>query len=425
MDDGLVIIGGALARAKAAEGARNAGWEGAIRLVGAEAHLPYERPPLSKAVLAGREGPASALVHDDGFEATHEVDLLLGVPATRIELAARTVELPGGRQLRYAKLVLATGSSPRRLEISGSALPEVLTLRTIDDCLALRDRLFQERRLAVIGASWIGTEVAACARERGCEVVLIDPLSTPLERVLGPEVGGFFAALHAGHGVDLRTGSGVEAIEGSEHVTGVRLGDGSVVDADTVVMGVGVRPNVELARAVGLAVADGVLVDTSLRSSDPDVYAAGDIAEAQHPGIDRRIRVEHWANALNQGLTAGGNAAGAATEFADIPYFFSDQYDMGMEYSGWPIPWDRVVFRGDPSGGAFVAFYLLEGRVIGGANVNVWDVNEHVQALIKKGGTADVDVLRDPDVDPADWVSATEPDATPQREETGSWTSPS
>jgi len=404
MDDGLVIIGGALAGAKAAEGARKAGWEGAIRLVGAEAHLPYERPPLSKGVLAGREGPASALVHDDGFAVGHEVDLLLGVAATKVDLATHTVELRGGRQLRYTKLVLATGSSPRRLEIAGSALPEVLTLRTIDDCLSLRDRLFPGRRLAVIGASWIGTEVAASARERGCEVVLIDPLATPLERVLGSEVGHFFAGLHAGHEVDLRLGSGVETIEGTDHVAGVRLSDGSVVDADTVVMGVGVRPNVELARDAGLAVADGVLVDTQLRSSNPDVYAAGDIAEAQHPGIDRRVRVEHWANALNQGLTAGGNAAGAAAEFADIPYFFSDQYDMGMEYSGWPLPWDRVVFRGDPRGGAFVAFYLVEGRVIGGANVNVWDVNEHVQALIKSAATADVDVLSDPDVDPADWT---------------------
>ncbi len=404
MDDGLVIIGGALAGAKAAEGARRAGWEGAIRLVGAEAHLPYERPPLSKAVLAGREGPASTLVHDDGFEVSSAIDMLLGVAATKIDLAAHTVELRGGRHLRYAKLVLATGSSPRRLEISGSTLPEVLTLRTIDDSLALRDRLFPGRRLAVIGASWIGTEVAACARERGCEVVLIDPMSTPLERVLGSEVGGYFAVLHAGHGVDLRPGLGVESIEGSDHVSGVRLSDGSVVDADTVVMGVGVRPNVELARDAGLAVADGVLVDTMLRSSDPDVYAAGDIAEARHPWIDRRVRVEHWANALNQGLTAGGNAAGAATEFADIPYFFSDQYDMGMEYSGWPVRWDRVVFRGDPGTGGFVAFYLLDGAVVGGANINVWDVNEHVQALIKSAATVDVDVLSDPDVDPADWI---------------------
>jgi 3-phenylpropionate/trans-cinnamate dioxygenase ferredoxin reductase subunit len=406
MDDGLVIIGGALAGVKAAEGARQAGWEGAIRLVGAEAHLPYERPPLSKAVLAGREGPASALVHDDGFEVSHEVDLLLGVPATKVDPAAHAVELRGGRRLTYAKLVLATGSSPRRLPIAGGELPEVRTLRTIDDSLALRDRLFPGRRLAVVGASWIGTEVAACARERGCEVVVIDPLSTPLERVLGSEVGRFFSALHAGHKVDLRLGSGVERIEGSDHVTGVRLSDGSVVEADTVVIGVGVRPNIELARDAGLAVGDGVLVDATLRSSHPDVYAAGDIAEAEHPGFDRRVRVEHWANALNQGLTAGGNAAGAASEFDQLPYFFSDQYDMGMEYSGWPVPWDNVVFRGDPTGGAFVAFYLLAGRVIGGANINVWDVNDHVQALITSRATVDVDVLGDPDVDPADWIKA-------------------
>jgi 3-phenylpropionate/trans-cinnamate dioxygenase ferredoxin reductase component len=403
-DDGLVIVGASLAGAKAAEGARNQGWDGPIRVVGAEPHLPYERPPLSKEVLVGREGPTSTLVHDDAFEVTSEVDLLLGAPAVRLDLAARTVELAGGRRLRFAKLVLATGSTPRRLPIPGADLPEVLTLRTVDDCLALRDRLVPGHRLAVVGASWIGTEVTACARQRGCDVVMVDPLSTPLERVLGPEVGGFFAELHAAHGVDVRLGIGVDAFEGSEHVTGVRLSDGAVVDAETVVVGVGVTPNVELARDAGLDVASGVLVDATLTASHPDVLAAGDIAEAHHPVIDQPVRVEHWANALNQGLTAGGNAAGAGRAYDRIPYFFSDQYEMGMEYSGWPLPWDQVVFRGDRSSGAFVAFYLDHGVVTGGANVNVWDVNEQIQNLIRTGKPADLDVLTDPDIDPAAWA---------------------
>jgi 3-phenylpropionate/trans-cinnamate dioxygenase ferredoxin reductase component len=403
-DDGLVIVGASLAGAKAAEGARNQGWDGPIRVVGAEPHLPYERPPLSKEVLVGREGPTTTLVHDDAFEVTSEVDLLLGAPAVRLDLAARTVELAGGRRLRFAKLVLATGSTPRRLPIPGADLPEVLTLRTVDDCLALRDRLVPGHRLAVVGASWIGTEVTACARQRGCDVVMVDPLSTPLERVLGPEVGGFFAELHAAHGVDVRLGIGVDAFEGSEHVTGVRLSDGAVVDAETVVVGVGVTPNVELARDAGLDVASGVLVDATLTASHPDVLAAGDIAEAHHPVIDQPVRVEHWANALNQGLTAGGNAAGAGRAYDRIPYFFSDQYEMGMEYSGWPLPWDQVVFRGDRSSGAFVAFYLDHGVVTGGANVNVWDVNEQIQNLIRTGKPADLDVLTDPDIDPAAWA---------------------
>jgi 3-phenylpropionate/trans-cinnamate dioxygenase ferredoxin reductase component len=402
-DDGLVIVGASLAGAKAAEGAREQGWEGPIRLVGAEQHLPYERPPLSKGVLLGAAAPASALVHDDGFEVNAEIDVLLGAPAVRIDLTDRTVALAGGRRLRFDKLVLATGSSPRRLPIPGADLPEVLTLRSIDDSLALRERLLPGRRLAVIGASWIGTEVAACARQRGCDVVMLEPLSTPLERVLGAEVGRYFAELHAGRGVELHLGSGAAAIEGVEHVVGVRLDDGRLIEADTVVVGVGVTPNVDLAREAGLKVAGGVVVDAMLRTDHPDVYAAGDIAEAQHPALDRAIRVEHWANALNQGLTAGANAAGGSSAYERIPYFFSDQYETGMEYSGWPLEWDEVLFRGDPADGEFVAFYLLDGRVIGGANVNVWDVNDHVQSLIRSGAPVDRDRLTDTAVDPSDW----------------------
>jgi 3-phenylpropionate/trans-cinnamate dioxygenase ferredoxin reductase subunit len=401
-DDGLVIVGGGLAGAKAAEGARANGWDRPIQLVGAELHLPYERPPLSKGVLLGG-APAGALVHDDGFEVTSDIDLLLGAAAERIDLAGRSVELAGGRRLKFAKLVLATGSTPRRLPVPGGDLPEVLTLRTVDDSLALRERLQPARRVAVIGASWIGTEVASAARQRGCAVVMIEPLSTPLERVLGTEVGSFFGEMHAGHGVELHLGTGATAIEGTEHVTGVRLDDGRVIEADTVVVGIGVSPNVDLARDAGLDVEQGVLVDAMLKASDPDVYAAGDIAEAHHPVLDRRVRVEHWANALNQGLTAGGNAAGAGVPYDRIPYFFSDQYDVGMEYSGWPLPWDEVLFRGDPASGEFVAFYLAGGRVIGGINVNVWDVNEHVQRLIRSAAEVDTARLADPGVAPADW----------------------
>ncbi len=295
-DDGLIIVGASLAGAKAAEGARTQGWEGPIRLVGAEAHVPYERPPLSKGVLIGTDQPATALVHDEGFYVDGEIDLLLGVAATRIDLAERTVELHGQRRLRFSQLILATGSSPRRLGVAGAELPEVIYLRTLDDSLALRDRLLPGRRLAVIGASWIGTEVAACARRRDCAVVMIDPLSTPLERVLGPEVGRYFAALHRGHGVDLRLGTGVDAIVGTDHVEGVRLSDGTTIDADVVVIGVGVTPNIELAREAGLEVAGGVVVDRTLRTGHPAVHAAGDITEAEHP----LLRAEGEGRALGQ-----------------------------------------------------------------------------------------------------------------------------
>lgn len=404
--DGLVILGGGLAGAKAAEGARAQGWTGPIRLVGAERHLPYERPPLSKGLLIGEQQPAAADVHPDAFYTTNDIDLLLGTSASGIDLATRTVNLDGGRALQFDKLVLAMGSTPRRLRIEGGDLPEMLSLRTLDDSLALRDRLQPGRRLAVIGASWIGTEAAACARQRGCDVVMIDPLATPLERVLGPEVGHYMAGLHASHGVELRLGVGVESIVGTSHVEGVRLADGSVVGADLVVQGVGVIPNVDLARDAGLGTAGGVLVDSSLRASHGDVYAAGDIAEAEHPLLGRRVRLEHWANALNQGLAAGANAVGAGAVYDRIPYFFSDQYDMGMEYSGWPVPWDDVIFRGEPSSGAFVTFYMSDGKVVAGANINVPDANRHVQAVIRAGGEADVEKLADVDVDPSDWAPA-------------------
>jgi 3-phenylpropionate/trans-cinnamate dioxygenase ferredoxin reductase subunit len=406
-DDGLIIVGASLGGAKAAEGARSQGWTRPIRLVGAEPHMPYERPPISKDVLIGRKAPLTASVHDTGYYVDNDIDLLLGGTVSRIDLAERKVELNGERQLRFAKLILATGSFPRRLNLTNVELPEVFYLRTLDDSLALRDRLLPGSRLAVIGASWIGTEVASSARQRGSEVVMIDPLSTPLERVLGPEVGRFFAELHRSHGVDMRMGAGVDAIEGSDHVTGVRLSDGTVINVDTVVVGIGVTANIELARDAGLSVTGGVLVDSALVASHPDVYAVGDIAEAENPTFSGRIRVEHWANALNQGLAAGSNAAGKEVIYDRIPYFYSDQYDMGMEYSGWPVAWDDVAFRGDPDQGKFVGFYLKDGRVVGGANINVWDVNEHVQELIRAGAPVDLKVLTDPSVSPDEWTTPT------------------
>ena len=405
MDDGLVIVGASLAGSKAAEGARRAGWDGPIRLVGAEPHLPYERPPLSKGVLIGRDSPAVAMVHDAGFEVTEHVDLLLGTEATSIDLGSHVVELSGGRSLRFAKLVLATGSSPRRLDVAGAALPGVFTLRSLDDCLAFRDQLLPGRKVVVVGGSWIGTEVAACARQRGCEVTIVDPQGTPLERVLGAGVGRWYAELHAGHGVELRMETGVEALAGSDRVEAVRLTDGTTLDAEVVVAGIGVVPNIALAASAGLAVDRGVHCDSTLVTSHPDVLVAGDIAEAEHPLLGQRVRVEHWANALNQGLTAGANAAGRREVYDRVPYFFSDQYDTGMEYSGWPVPWDDVVFRGDPDEGRFVAFYLSEMRVVGGVCVNVWDVNEHIQDVIRSGVSVPREVLADVDVDPQQWIA--------------------
>jgi 3-phenylpropionate/trans-cinnamate dioxygenase ferredoxin reductase component len=404
--DGLVIIGASVAGAKAAEAARAEGWSGPIRLVGQEDHLPYERPPLSKGVLIGREQPRVANVHAGAFYTANEIDLLLGTAATAIDLADKTVTLDAGRQLKFDRLVLATGSSARRLPIPGADLPEVHTLRTVDDALLLRDQFLPGRRIGIVGGSWIGTEVAACARQRGCEVVVADPLQALLERVLGREVGHFYEAVHRAKGVELRLGTGITGIQGREHVEGMEFDDGTWVEADLIVFGVGVQPNVALAADAGLDIGEGVLVDASLATSHPDVFAAGDIANEEHPLIGRRVRIEHWANAQNQGLTAGANAAGASITYDRIPYFYSDQYETSMEYSGWPVEWDSVAFLGDPADGAFVAFYLSGDRLVGGINVNIWDVNEHVQRLIRDGGPVVVEMLTDADVDPSDWTTS-------------------
>jgi 3-phenylpropionate/trans-cinnamate dioxygenase ferredoxin reductase subunit len=271
-------------------------------------------------------------------------------------------------------------------------------LRTIDDATRLNTAIRNAARVAVIGAGWIGSEVAASARQMGARVVLIDPLDVPLQRVLGPEIGEVFRRLHADHGVDLRLGRSVSALSGLGRVEEVVLADGSVEKADVVVVGIGVQPRVELAAAGGLALDNGVLVDEHLETSAPGIYAAGDIANAAHPLLRRRLRVEHWANALNQGLTAGSNAAGATGVYERLPYFFSDQFDLGMEYVGHGSPDDEVVIRGDLNTRQFIAFWHRHRLVTAAMNVNVWDVTDDLQALIRAGSPVDPARLADPDI---------------------------
>jgi 3-phenylpropionate/trans-cinnamate dioxygenase ferredoxin reductase subunit len=403
VSDGLVIVGASLAGAKAAEGARKQGWDGAIRLIGDERRRPYERPCLSKSVLLGTDDPDAAEVFPAEFYDDNRIDLLLGMRATELTLADSTVTVADGSRLRFDKLVLATGSTPRLLAFPGASLPEVHVLRTVDDSLALRAALRPGMRVATVGAGWIGTEVAAAARLRGVDVVLVDANNTPLEQALGADIGAYFARLHRSHGVELHLGTAVEAIDGVEHVRGLRLVDGSHVEADLVVVAVGATPNVGLARDAGLSVNVGVLVDRELRTEHPDVFAAGDIAEAEHPLLGGRVRIEHWSNAINQGTTAGANAAGDHEAYDHIPYVFTDQFDLSMDYSGWPVSWDDVVIRGCPDDGEFAAFYLSDGMLVGGATFNMWDVDQHVRRVIRAGLPVDAVVLCDEDVDPATW----------------------
>jgi 3-phenylpropionate/trans-cinnamate dioxygenase ferredoxin reductase subunit len=392
----FVIVGASLAGAKAAETLREQGFAGRLVLIGDDPERPYERPPLSKDYLRGESPREKAYVHAESFYAERDIELLSGTAATALDPARKRVTLDDGHELGYDRLLLTTGAQPRRISIPGAELGGVYYLRTLADCDALRARLETAGAVVVIGAGWIGSEFAASARQRGSEVTIVEPASVPLERVLGPEVGGVYRDLHRDQGVTLLLGSGVAAFEGDEAVRRVRTDDGRSLDCDYVVVGIGAVPDARLAQGAGLTVDDGIVVDERLCTSAPDVYAAGDVASAWHPFYGRHVRVEHWSNALNQGPAAARAMLGETVSYARIPYFFSDQYDVGMEYSGLATDWDQVVFRGDPASREFVAFWLREQRVVAGMNVNVWDVNEHVQALIRSRRAVATAELVDP-----------------------------
>jgi len=395
-----VIVGASLAGAKAAEALRAEGFDGRIVLIGEESERPYERPPLSKDYLLGKADRETMYVHPQEWYPEHDVDLRLGVAVTSIDRAAHEVSLADGSRTGYAKLLLATGSSPRRLPVPGDDLDGVFYLRRVGDSDRIKAAFQEASRVVVIGAGWIGLETAAAARAADAEVTVLEVAELPLQRVLGRQVAQVFAALHRDNGVDLRGGVQVTEITGSGgKADGVRLADGGHVGADMVIVGVGITPNCELASAAGLEIDNGIWVNAQLRSSDPDIFAAGDVANAFHPLLGKHIRVEHWANALNQPQTAARSMLGQDAAYDLVPYFYTDQYDLGMEYAGYVEPdgYDQVVFRGDVEGREFIAFWLGDrGRVLAGMNVNVWDVNDAIQALVRSGQPVDVEALRDP-----------------------------
>jgi 3-phenylpropionate/trans-cinnamate dioxygenase ferredoxin reductase subunit len=395
----FVVIGGGLAAAKAVEALRTAGFEGGITVVSEEQHRPYLRPPLSKDYLQGKATLDSLFVHPADWYRDQRVHLRLGETATSIQRATRTVTLSGSADLHYDKLLLATGSRPRRLTLPGADLRGIHYLRGIEDSDEIRGAFARGDRVTVIGAGWIGLETAAAAREAGCDVTVVETASLPLVKVLGSEAAQVFADLHVQHGVNLRLGARLRDFTGdTDRVTDVRLEDGSEIPTDTVVVGVGIDPNVTLAEEAGIDVDDGVLVDEHLRSSDPDVFAVGDVANAYNPTLGRRIRVEHWANALHQPEVAALGMMDRQAQYDRLPYFYSDQYDVAMEYVGFAEPghYDQVVFRGDVPGRKFIAFWLVEGRILAGMNVNTPDVVDVITSLITSGRRVDVARLADP-----------------------------
>jgi 3-phenylpropionate/trans-cinnamate dioxygenase ferredoxin reductase subunit len=391
MSETHVIVGAGLAGAKAAETLRENGVDGRVVLIGAEPDRPYERPPLSKDYLRGEAEREAAYVHPADYYGEHDIELRLETVVDSLDLGARELVLDGGERLAFTKLLLATGAEPRRLP----GAEGVHYLRDFRDSDTLRAVLDQGGRMAVIGGGWIGSEVAASARQKGLEVTLIEQAAAPLEGVLGRELGDIYAAIHRDHGVEVLTGATVEAIEAERVV----LAGGRAVECDHVVIGIGVAPRTALAEAAGLQVDNGILVDERLATSADGVFAAGDVANAAHPLFGTRLRVEHWHNALEQGPAAARSMLGSREPYDRIPYFFSDQYDVGMEYAGHATEWDEVVFRGDVDAREFIAFWVKDGRVLAGMNVNVWDVTDDIQALIRGGAPVDPARLRDPDVE--------------------------
>jgi 3-phenylpropionate/trans-cinnamate dioxygenase ferredoxin reductase component len=397
----FVIVGASLAGATAAQTLREEGFAGRIVLLGDEPHRPYERPPLSKDYLLGSSEREKVFVHPDGWYAEHDVDLRLGTAVTGIDRATRHVTLAGGDRVSYDRLLLTTGSTPRPLELPGAGLDGVHYLRRLEDSDRIKAAFARAPRVVIIGAGWIGLETAAAARAAGLDVTVLEQAELPLLRVLGHDVARVFADLHRDHKVDLRCAVQVAAIIGADGaVTGVRLGDGTRLGADLVLVGVGITPTTGLADDAGLAVGNGVTVNEHLQTSDPAIYAAGDVANAYHPRLGRQLRVEHWANARRQGATAARSMLGQPALYDRLPYFFTDQYDLGMEYTGHVDPdgFDHVVFRGDVPGREFVAFWLADGRVLAGMNVNIWDVTAPIERLIGSRRRVDPSLLADPGV---------------------------
>ena len=395
----FVIVGGGMAGAIAAQTLREEGFDGKITLLGQEPNAPYERPPLSKDYLQGKAERDSIFVHPEPWYAEHAVELSLGSAVTSLDPASRTVTTATGERMSYDKLLLATGSKPRHLDVPGADLDGAYYLRNVEDSDGLKIKFADANRVVIIGAGWIGLETAAAARAGGLDVTLLVSGDLPLEHVLGPEVAPIFDELHRSHGVDLRYRTTAVELTGRHGtVTGVMLSDGTRIDADMIIVGVGVAPRTELAAAAGLKIDNGIVVDEHLRTSDPDIFAAGDIAQTYSPRLGRHIRVEHWANARRQGAVAAKAMLDQDAVDVRPSYFFTDQYDLSMEYTGdiGPAGYDRVIFRRHADSNEMIVFWLYEQRIQAGMNINIWDVADDIDRLIQSARPIKADDLGNP-----------------------------
>jgi 3-phenylpropionate/trans-cinnamate dioxygenase ferredoxin reductase component len=383
----IVLVGGGLATGTAVRELRSQGYTGDVVVFASESHPPYERPPLSKGYLLGNEPAEKALVNVESWYAEHDVDLRTGVAVESVDPDAGTLRA-GDDELEWSGLLLATGSTPRHLALADDSGAPVHYLRTLDDSTELKARLTPGARIGIIGGGWIGLEVASAAQQAGAEVVVLEALDQPLRNVLGAEVGALFAQLHREKGVDVRTGVQIQTIESSSDGATIGLAGGDTLSVDRLVVGVGVAPQTDLATAAGIAVDNGILVDAGLHTSAAGVYAAGDVANVDHPVLGHRLRVEHWDTAIKHGTVAATNLLGGHAVADDLPYFFTDQYALGIEYVGNPGPdgFDRVVITGDTDGPVeqrtFRAWWLRGRRVVAGMHVNDWDAIGRVRELV-------------------------------------------
>jgi 3-phenylpropionate/trans-cinnamate dioxygenase ferredoxin reductase subunit len=376
----IVIVGGGIAAGRAVTELRDAGYDGKVVLFAEESHVPYERPPLSKGFLQGKDTAESTFVQPAEWYAAHHVDLRTGVRVVGIDPAEHTVRTDTG-ETAYSSLLLVTGARARRLPLEPTESIDVRYLRTLEDSAGLRESLGPERRLLVLGGGWIGMEAAASARQLGATVTLVEPAEQPLLGALGAELGARFAEVHRAQGVDLRTGTGLDRLDGDSAL----LTDGTRLAVDLVLVGVGAVPNIELALDAGLAVDNGILVDAGLHTSSPSIFAAGDVANAEHPVLGQRVRVEHWQNAISQGRAAAHALLGEPVSYADLPYFFTDQYDLGMEYFGHvgECGYDELKIEPGDTDDAFAAYWFREDQLVAAMHVNQWDRTDELRERVR------------------------------------------
>jgi 3-phenylpropionate/trans-cinnamate dioxygenase ferredoxin reductase subunit len=399
MNRSHVIVGASLAGATAAITLREEGADGAVVLIGAEAEPPYERPPLSKAYLRGEAPFDKALVRPSAFYSEHRIETMLGGRAVRIDSSARVVELEDHRRVPFDTLLIATGGRNRRISIAGGDLEGIHSLRTMQDADRIRAEMIAGRRAVVVGMGFIGSEVAASLRQKGLDVVAIDPSKTPLFHVLGEAVGQVIAELHRAHGVRTIFEDRVAAFEGTRRVAGVVTQKGLRLECDFVVAGIGIEPEVGLLDGSGIHVDNGIVVDEYCRTNVDGVYAAGDVANHYHPVFGRHIRVEHWHNAVKQGSAAARNMLGRRIAYDEVPWFWSDQYDANLQYAGSHKAWQQLVVRGRLDSGSFLACYVNDGRIDAAVGLNRAKDVRRLMPLIKARRPVNLDQLRDDDVD--------------------------